>query len=195
MIQWSFHLAPKRHSSVAIKLANAVPSARSRVETMLSVSARCGRSRTSVAQSRPLETLSPIPPSISGGHEREKGNTTARIRVVGGVCSVESNTLGLDLAHENFKQLPKPDFLWRSPPTSGREFAESDANPSRQLVAGTMSAFTLIPDKALVLWVDEKIQIQALERTQPVLPMGFVRFQPDAPTGLGTPPFGTANSA
>jgi transposase len=29
------------------------------------------------------------------------------------------------------------------------------------------------PDKALVLSVDEKSQIQALERTQPVLPMGF----------------------
>jgi transposase len=27
------------------------------------------------------------------------------------------------------------------------------------------------PDKALVLWVDEKAQIQALDRTQPVLPM------------------------
>ena len=29
------------------------------------------------------------------------------------------------------------------------------------------------PDKALVLCVDEKSQIQALERTQPLLPMGF----------------------
>jgi len=29
------------------------------------------------------------------------------------------------------------------------------------------------PDKALVLCVDEKSQVQALERTQPVLPMGF----------------------
>ena len=29
------------------------------------------------------------------------------------------------------------------------------------------------PDKALVLCVDEKSQIQALERTQPMLPMGF----------------------
>jgi putative transposase len=29
------------------------------------------------------------------------------------------------------------------------------------------------PDKALVLSVDEKRQIQALERTQPVLPMGL----------------------
>lgn len=29
------------------------------------------------------------------------------------------------------------------------------------------------PDHALVLCVDEKSQIQALERTQPVLPMGF----------------------
>jgi len=29
------------------------------------------------------------------------------------------------------------------------------------------------PDKALVLCVDEKSQIQALERTQPVLPMGL----------------------
>jgi putative transposase len=29
------------------------------------------------------------------------------------------------------------------------------------------------PDKALVLSVDEKSQIQALERTQPVLPMGL----------------------
>ena len=29
------------------------------------------------------------------------------------------------------------------------------------------------PDKALVLWVDEKSQVQALERTQPVLPLGL----------------------
>src|SRR6266851_1865800 len=29
------------------------------------------------------------------------------------------------------------------------------------------------PDKALVLCVDEKSQVQALERTQPVLPMGL----------------------
>jgi putative transposase len=29
------------------------------------------------------------------------------------------------------------------------------------------------PDEALVMCVDEKGQIQALERTQPVLPMGF----------------------
>jgi putative transposase len=29
------------------------------------------------------------------------------------------------------------------------------------------------PDKALVLWVDEKSQVQALERTQPLLPLGF----------------------
>ena len=29
------------------------------------------------------------------------------------------------------------------------------------------------PDKALVLCVDEKSQIQALERTQPILPMGL----------------------
>src|SRR5262249_39558629 len=29
------------------------------------------------------------------------------------------------------------------------------------------------PDKAVVLCVDEKSQIQALERTQPMLPMGF----------------------
>ena len=29
------------------------------------------------------------------------------------------------------------------------------------------------PEKALVLWVDEKTQIQALERSQPVLPMGL----------------------
>src|SRR5260370_35633955 len=29
------------------------------------------------------------------------------------------------------------------------------------------------PDKAVVLCVDEKSQIQALERTQPILPMGF----------------------
>ncbi len=29
------------------------------------------------------------------------------------------------------------------------------------------------PDKALVLCVDEKSQVQALERTQPLLPMGF----------------------
>ena len=29
------------------------------------------------------------------------------------------------------------------------------------------------PDKALVLSVDEKSQVQALERTQPVLPMGL----------------------
>ena len=29
------------------------------------------------------------------------------------------------------------------------------------------------PEKALVLCVDEKSQIQALERTQPLLPMGF----------------------
>jgi hypothetical protein len=28
------------------------------------------------------------------------------------------------------------------------------------------------PDKALVLCVDEKSQIQALERTQPAVPMG-----------------------
>jgi len=29
------------------------------------------------------------------------------------------------------------------------------------------------PDKALVLCLDEKSQVQALERTQPLLPMGF----------------------
>jgi putative transposase len=29
------------------------------------------------------------------------------------------------------------------------------------------------PDKAVVLCLDEKSQIQALERTQPMLPMGF----------------------
>jgi putative transposase len=29
------------------------------------------------------------------------------------------------------------------------------------------------PDKALVLCVDEKSQLQALERTQPVLPIGL----------------------
>ena len=33
------------------------------------------------------------------------------------------------------------------------------------------------PDKALVLCVDEKSQIQALERTQPVLPVGFGYLQ------------------
>jgi putative transposase len=29
------------------------------------------------------------------------------------------------------------------------------------------------PDKAMVLCVDEKTQIQALDRTQPLLPMGL----------------------
>ena len=33
------------------------------------------------------------------------------------------------------------------------------------------------PDKAVVLCVDEKSQIQALERTQPMLPMGFGYIQ------------------
>ena len=40
----------------------------------------------------------------------------------------------------------------------GTGFAGDDLNP---------------PDKALVLCVDEKNQVQALERTQPVLPMGL----------------------
>ena len=29
------------------------------------------------------------------------------------------------------------------------------------------------PDQAVVLWVNEKTQIQALERTQPMLPLGL----------------------
>jgi hypothetical protein len=36
------------------------------------------------------------------------------------------------------------------------------------------------PDKALVLWCDKKSQVQALERTQPGLPLGigYIRTQP-----------------
>ena len=44
------------------------------------------------------------------------------------------------------------------------------------------------PDKALVLCVDEKSQIQALERTQPVLPMGLGYVEGVLTTTIGTAP-------
>jgi putative transposase len=40
-------------------------------------------------------------------------------------------------------------------------------------VRGVVGLYLNPPDKALVLCVDEKSQVQALERTQPVLPMGL----------------------
>ena len=45
------------------------------------------------------------------------------------------------------------------------------------------------PDKAMVLCVDEKTQIQALDRTQPLLPMGlgYVEGVPHASIRPGTP--------
>jgi putative transposase len=45
------------------------------------------------------------------------------------------------------------------------------------------------PDKALVLCVDEKSQIQALERTQPAIPtgLGYVEGSRTATSGTGPP--------
>jgi transposase len=70
--------------------------------------------------------------------------------------------------------------------TVGRYFALFDLQPHRaksfklstdplfvEKVREIVGLYLNPPDKALVLCVDEKSQIQALERTQPVLPMGL----------------------
>jgi transposase len=44
-------------------------------------------------------------------------------------------------------------------------------DPRSSTKCATSLGFTWIPDKALVLCVDEKSQIQALDRSQPILPM------------------------
>ena len=47
------------------------------------------------------------------------------------------------------------------------------------------------PDKAMVLCVDEKTQIQALDRTQPLLPMGlgYVEGVTHDSSAMAPPPF------
>jgi putative transposase len=61
---------------------------------------------------------------------------------------------------------------WR-PPSFFFPNTVYETGSSPEKVRDVVGLYLNPPDKALVLCVDEKSQIQALERTQPVLPMGL----------------------
>ena len=77
---------------------------------------------------------------------------------------------------------------WRLPPDPGRSYTESGSATTCNRIVWNASNFQTIPqfeakvrdivglyldppDRALVLCVDEKSQIQALDRTAPILPL------------------------
>ena len=63
--------------------------------------------------------------------------------------------------------------LFAVQPHRSRSFKLSTAPFFVEKVRAIVGLYLNPPDKALVLCVDEKSQIQALERTQPILPMGL----------------------
>ena len=66
--------------------------------------------------------------------------------------------------------------IWRAfglQPHRARHFQLSNDPFFVEKVRDIVSLYLNPPDKALVLCVDEKSQIQALERSQPILPLGL----------------------
>jgi putative transposase len=80
------------------------------------------------------------------------------------------------LAHESGVSKSTVNRLWRAfglQPHRQRYFKLSTDPFFVEKVRDIVGLYLNPPDKALVLAVDEKSQIQALERTQPVLPLGL----------------------
>jgi len=66
-----------------------------------------------------------------------------------------------------------PDHLFGLQPRRSKSFRLSTDPFLVEKVRDIVGLYLNPPDNALVLCVDEKSQVQALERTQPVLPMGL----------------------
>lgn len=80
------------------------------------------------------------------------------------------------MARETKLSRPTVHRIWRAfglQPHRQRHFKLSSDPFFVEKVRDIVGLYLNPPDKAIVLCVDEKSQVQALDRTQPVLPMGF----------------------
>src|SRR5258707_5605935 len=80
--------------------------------------------------------------------------------------AAEANGLSKSCVHRAFQ-------LFALQPHRSKSFKLSNDPFFVEKVRGVVGLYLNPPDHAIVLSVDEKSQIQALDRTQPVLPMGF----------------------
>jgi len=95
-------------------------------------------------------------------HSRPKHLTHWTIRLVANETGISKSTV-----HRYFN-------LFGLQPHRQKSFQLSTGPLFVDKVRGIVGLYLNPPDKAVVLCVDEKSQLQALERSQPILPMGYV---------------------
>ena len=87
-----------------------------------------------------------------------------------GVTHWSSRLLAAELGTSNFT-VAKVWQRWRLQPWRSETFKSSTDPELEAKIGDVVGLYLNPPDKAVVLYVDEKSQVQAVERTAPILPL------------------------